>query len=251
MNKPRFLSVTAVLLLSLALFTGAALADNPPPKEAEAPPETSTSLGISDGQEATIAPEALWPGPDGFGYSGSTPAYNWIDITTTGTLVTGWTNLDDGYAGPFNIGFTFNFYGTGWTQFYTGSNGFLSFGAGSTSLSNQCPLPNSTTPNNIIPILWDDLNLNTSGNVYYQTFATCPVGTGQCLVIEYYNMAHYGGVAGSAGTWEVILYDDHSIVTQFSDSGDETGSGSTTGIENDNAAADYGLTFACFGHREN
>ncbi|HNQ78693.1 MAG TPA: putative Ig domain-containing protein [Acidobacteriota bacterium] len=188
-------------------------------------------------------------GPDAFGYTytdsneAGGPAFSWVDITGTGTLVGGWTSKDDGYAGPFNLGQTFLFYGTPYTQFYAGSNGFLSFGAGSSSLSNQCPLPSTTTPNDLIALLWDDLNLNTSGDAYYQYFPSCPVGSGPCTVIEYANIAHYGGAAGSAGTWEAFLYGSGNILLQFQDAGTEAGSSSTTGIEDSTGTT--GLGYAC------
>jgi hypothetical protein len=189
-------------------------------------------------------------GPDGFGYTfidsnePGGPTYSWVDITGTGTAIVGLT--DDNFMGPFAIGFSFPFYGVAQTQFYAGSNGFISFGAGSTSLSNQCPFPSINTPDNIIPMLWDDLNFSTSGTAYYQNFATCPVGTGACTVVEYSNVAHYGGVAGSAGTWEAILYPSGQILIQFNNPGTETGSGSTTGIEGPAATyPTYGLAYAC------
>ena len=50
----------------------------------------------------------------------------YVAQTNNGTLV----NLsDDSQAGPFNIGFTFCFYGQTYTQFYIGSNGWISFSA--------------------------------------------------------------------------------------------------------------------------
>ena len=72
---------------------------------------------------------STWPGPDGFGYTGETLDYEWIDISTTGTLVPSLT--DDSSTGPFNVGFTFPFYAGTQTQFFVSSNGFLSFGSGS------------------------------------------------------------------------------------------------------------------------
>lgn len=208
---------------------------------------------VKDPNPPAVFPGAPAPratgGPDAFGYqfADSTepggPVYSWVDITGTGTLVGGWTSKDDGYAGPFDLGQTFPFYGTPYTQFYAGSNGFLSFGAGSTSLSNQCPLPSATTPHNLIALLWDDLNLNTSGDAYYQYFPACPVGSGPCTVIEYANIAHYGGAAGSAGTWEALLYASGNILIQFQDAGLETGLSSTTGIEN--STGTDGLGYAC------
>lgn len=81
---------------------------------------------------AAAAPSA--GGPDQFGYTyldsndPGGPAYGWKDISATGTLASGWTSYDDGYAGPFPLGFTFNYYGQDYTEVYIGSNGYLSFG---------------------------------------------------------------------------------------------------------------------------
>jgi hypothetical protein len=186
--------------------------------------------------------EAVWPGPDGYGYQGEVVDYNWVDISTTGTPVPGLT--DDSYAGPFNVGFSFPLYSTSYTQFYVSSNGFVSFGSGSSDLSNQCPLPNASTPNNILPLMWDDLYPNYSGGgVFYQNYDVCPVGAGACTVVEYWNWNHYAG--GVAGTFEAVMYENGSVLMQFLDSGSENGSFSTTGIEGANAPADYGLTYAC------
>jgi hypothetical protein len=37
---------------------------------------------------------------------------------------------DDGFSGPINLGFTLNFFGTPYTQFFANNNGNISFGAG-------------------------------------------------------------------------------------------------------------------------
>jgi uncharacterized repeat protein (TIGR01451 family) len=163
-----------------------------------------------------------------------------VDISASGTPV---SLYDDNYAGPFAIGFDFPFYGSYQTQFYISSNGFLSFGSGSSDLGNDCPLPSTNTPHNIIALMWDDLDPGDTGDlVYYETFTTCPYGTGACLVVQYDGYHHYPGGGSIAGTWEGILFDNGNILVQFEDAGSETGSGSTTGIEN--AIGSDGLTYA-------
>ncbi len=169
------------------------------------------------------------------------PAYNWVDISTTGISV---TLGDDDEDGPFPIGFTFPFYDNEYTDFYVSSNGFISFGSGSTAFSNQCPLPDSSLPNNLIALMWDDLNPSSSNDpVYYQSFTSCPYGTTAtpCLVVQYENYHHYGGTV--AGTFQAILFPYGSILIQFKDAGVEEGSGSTTGIEN--ADGTQGMSYAC------
>jgi len=196
------------------------------------------------------ASRAAWPGPDGFGYNGTLCNYSWIDISSTGTLV---SLSDDNFSAALPIGFTFSFYGTSYTEFYIGSNGFLSFGSGSSVRENQCTLPSDTAPNNQIALMWDDLDPgDNSDPAYYETFATgsCPwTGYGgACLVVELLGYSHYnsaGAVDDSAGTFEAILFDDGVVVIQFQDVGTEAGLESTTGIEGADAASGYGLTYAC------
>ncbi len=190
--------------------------------------------------------DATWPGPDGFGYEGSAVDYDWIELSATGTMIPQLT--DDGVSAALPIGFTFNFYGTDYTQFYVGANGFLRFDTSTSSLTNQCPLPNATAPNNLIALMWDDLDPgDNSDPVYYQYFPSCPVGGGACTVVQYEDFCHYpgGATCATAGTFEAILFDNGSVQLQYEDAGAELGSGSTTGIENANVPGNYGLTFAC------
>jgi hypothetical protein len=94
MAKKYLIILTAVLLLALSTASFTLASDKEP-----------GDLAVSDAGLAfsPTAPEALWPGPDGFGYIGSTPAYSWVEISATGTPV---ILADDGYGGPFPIGFT-------------------------------------------------------------------------------------------------------------------------------------------------
>jgi uncharacterized repeat protein (TIGR01451 family) len=192
-------------------------------------------------------------GPDTFGYTfrdsaqPDGPAYDWVEIGGTGTAV---LLGDDDSDGPFRIGFSFDFYGGDYTEFYINSNGFLSFGSGSTDLTNSCPLPSTDTPHNLIALMWDDMDPgDTNDPVYYQSFAAeaCPYPgyAGACLVVQYDDFCHYAGGASCdiAGTFEAILFDNYSILLQYEDAGVEEGASATTGIEN--ADGTDGLTYAC------
>ncbi len=188
-------------------------------------------------------------GMDAFGYAyidsneADGPTFNWIDITTSGTAISGLG--DDATAGPFPIGFTFSFYGNDFSDFYVSSNGWISFTSPSSSdLSNDCPIDAGSPPANLIALMWDDMDPGDTGDTaYYQTFTSCPVGSGQCCVIEFPGWHHYPGGGDSAGTWEAILYENGDIVLQYQDTGVEEGSGSTTGIANQDGS--ISLTYAC------
>lgn len=182
-------------------------------------------------------PVAIQRGSSGYDWGdsdgrGSLPGvtFEWVDISDTGTQV---FLGDDDYAGPIGVGFSFDFYGNAYSELYASSNGFLSFEAGSWEYSNE-PIASTSLPNNIISLMWDDLDPGDGGDpLYYEQFATCPIGDRACLVVQYDGYNHYPGYDGNvAGTFEAVLFEGGDILIQFLDAGDEAGAGSTTGIEN-------------------
>ena len=87
----------------------------------------------------SIAGAAGTGGPDAFGYdwvdsdTAGGPAFNWVDISATGTPV---TLNGDWNRGPFEVGFTFPYYGNHHTTFYIGTHGCVSLSAPWTSATN-------------------------------------------------------------------------------------------------------------------
>lgn len=191
-------------------------------------------------------------GPDDFGYvyqdnaagEGCEDLYNWVDITGTGTAlgVVG----DDEYGGPFDFGFTFPFYGNGYTQFYVGTNGSIYFVNDYNGLSNVClPGNNSYGIQRFIALYWDDLVVD--GDVYSQTFSSCPVGAGQCTVIQYHNVRRYGGTTGM--DFEAVLFENGTILFQYQSTASgnyDDGAGATVGIQDTDATPPtYALEYSC------
>ena len=84
--------------------------------------------------------------------------------------------LNDNDEQLVNIGFTFNFFGTDYTQLRIGSNGILGLGAGPTltSVNENQALSDATNPNNIIALAWDDLTPDVSGTIHYFVVGTAP-----------------------------------------------------------------------------
>jgi hypothetical protein len=159
-------------------------------------------------------------------------AFNWIDLSADASALE--TNLDDyGSAGPFAIGFDFKFFATTFSEFHISSDGYISFGSGSYSTTNACPITSSSSGDNLIALLWDDLDGNNTDPIYHRHFASCPVGSsgGQCQIVQYDNYSHYG--TALAGTFQAVLFENGSILIQILDAGDEEGSSSTTGILDD------------------
>ncbi|MGB5106544.1 MAG: hypothetical protein WBP29_03505, partial [Candidatus Zixiibacteriota bacterium] len=180
-------------------------------------------------------------GPDNFGYfwvdsdQPGGPVFNWVDIESTGTQVTGLT--DDNFVGPFPIGFSFPYYDSVYTQFYVSGNGYIGFGP-TTDYGNfaNTGLPSTSTPNNTIYWCWDDLNItdsdNPGGKVLYQV-------VGGDLVIQFEKFPEYDGGTNpnDIATVEIILSPSGNIKIQYeSISPTFTVHEATVGIENKNGA---------------
>ncbi len=175
-------------------------------------------------------------GPDLFGHKWidsdepGGPVFNWIDITAMGTPVT--LGDDDGIQVP--LPFTFNFYGTDYTDIAIGSNGYLTFGSDWTDFSND-PIPDPNDPNDIIAPFWDDLNPGLGGTIHYYFDAA----TNQ-FIVQYTDIQHFGGSAPY--TFEVILNSNGQILFQYlSMQGDLLSS--TVGIENFDASDGLEVVF--------
>lgn len=187
---------------------------------ADCPAETVPTHGGPDAFGCTWADSNAAAGPD----------YGWVDISGMGTPV---ALSDDSYAGPFEIGFPFPFYGEAPTQVYIGSNGLLGFADSPdlSSLSNT-GLPNADAPNGIICAFWDDLNPGAGGSVRYYGDA----GLGR-FIVQFTDVPAYGGSVPM--TFQVILSQGGDVLVRYLDLDENDLTGATVGMEN--AAGDAGL----------
>ena len=81
------------------------------------------------------AARATTIGPDASGFTANnSTAFAFEEISGTGTRVL--PNTDDGFV-SVPIGFTFNFYGTGYSSLFASSNGLITFGSGNISFAND------------------------------------------------------------------------------------------------------------------
>lgn len=158
---------------------------------------------------------------------------NEITYTGTNTTLIG----DDNNAGPFNLGFTFTYYGVNYTQAYININGTVNFGAGSSEYSNGSL--NTSGPNNSIYAFWDDLVTDPSPYdqrpIYYATVGSAP---NRKFVAQWTNM-YFFSTTVQMGTFQVILYEgSNNIQIQYRDllGGDRAlGNSATIGIKKDSS----------------
>ena len=167
----------------------------------------------------------------------SQPTYNWVDISTTGTDVIGDLS-DDNFVGPYPIGFTFNFFGNDYTEFYINSNGMITFGSGSSSRLNAT-IPTTGTPNDFIAWFWDDLRPNDPDvldqHCYYGN-------SGGNLVVSFVHYPEYGADVNGWITAQIILKPSGNVKLQYKEKGTTIDLvGCTVGIEN--LAGDAGVQY--------
>jgi hypothetical protein len=164
-------------------------------------------------------------GPDAFGYTWrdsndpNGPIFDWVDITTTGTLVTG---LTDDNATPFITmdGMVFHYYWSDITKIIIGSNGWVGFSP--TSNIAHCfptiPLAGGSADNYLAPMM-TDLLISQSGfsaDVYYHHDQP-----NERYIVSYINAPWWNvnspGYLGS-NTFQVILSaQDSSFTFQYLD----------------------------------
>ena len=149
-----------------------------------------------------------------------------IDITTTGSVV----NLgDDEVSDAQPIGFTFTYYGFDYTDFFISSNGFITFDSNST---NGCCsgelIPSPGDENNLIALIWQDLDPTAGGVIRYETIGVAP---DRILVMEYDNVPYYG--SDDVVIVQLQLYEDTNRIEIHSTNIPENNP-ATQGVENSN-----------------
>jgi subtilisin-like proprotein convertase family protein len=150
------------------------------------------------------------------------------DISATGNLLT----LTDDSDVNVLIGFTFAFFGNTYSDCFVGSNGFISFGAGSIVFINTA-IPTAALPNNVIYGLWDDLNPGVGGSVQYETRGTA--GVDQRFIVQWTAVPQFGQT--DSNTFQIILFENGSVDMRYGPCSAFTDADATVGIENADGTA--------------
>jgi hypothetical protein len=123
---------------------------------------------------------------------------------TQGTAI---PSSDDVTHGPFNIGFSFTYFGNTYTQFYVGSNGWIGFSPNQTSGYVAAYIPNASSPMNTILGDWEDLYPGNA-NIFYTTLGTAP---NRSLVVSFNQVPHYG-CRSNLHTFQFIIYETTGVI---------------------------------------
>ena len=154
-------------------------------------------------------------GPDTYGYiwkdsdEPDGPVYSWIDITGTGTLVTGLA--DDNYVGPFTMATSLDYYWYEAKKVWIGSNGYLAFNG--VNIAAAFPtIPQAGGANDYIAGMMADLTFTGAGNpgaCYYFDDASI-------TVVSYIDVPFWSPTAPNwtgSNTFQIILDKNDSTIT--------------------------------------
>ncbi|MGZ6961960.1 MAG: choice-of-anchor R domain-containing protein [Ilumatobacteraceae bacterium] len=179
------------------------------------------------------SPTSTWVAADELpGYSNSSGAFSFIDITGSGTAL----SLSDDSSADITSPFSFNFYGDTSNQFCVNNNGHVVFATSSFcsgNFSNQS-FPASAFANPVFLPFWDDLF--TGGNVYFNTVGSSP---NRQFVVEWAGKDTFDTPGLSPGyTFELVLNEsdgsiDFNYANIVSGSPHDNGASATVGLQFD------------------
>lgn len=164
-------------------------------------------------------------GPDTFGYTWKNesdpngPAFNWKDIKSVGTQITGLA--DDNQKGPFTLGWNFRYYWANYNKIWVGSNGWISFQNNSVLPAAPIPtIPIAAAPNNYLAAMTSDLTfIQTNLSAVPGATAWYWTNNTDTLIVQYDSIPYW--VSGGVGydgryTFQIILSGaDSSITYQY------------------------------------
>ena len=134
----------------------------------------------------------------------------YVNQTNTGNQL---FMTDDSQQGPFNIGFTFCFFGQTYTQFWVGSNGWISFSPGQpiTFTTQTIPTGAFNVPKNCIMGPWQDWHPGIGGQIRYQTTGVAPC---RKLIVSWTNMPMFSCTANQ-GTFHIVIHESTNYIDNY------------------------------------
>ena len=154
--------------------------------------QTASQYGFSTGNTASLALDRN---------------SNTVNMGTGTTQLIG-SSVDDQASSVTNIGFTFRFNGTDYTQFTASSNGGIRLGGSaisSTYIGTSFPSSNQAI---LAPYL-QDIETHSSGKVHYKLVGTSP---NRALVIEFLSMRINFTSTTNNATFQARLYEGTNII---------------------------------------
>jgi len=153
---------------------------------------------------------------------------------------------DDGSTGLVGLGFTFNFFGTNYTQVYVNNNGNVTFDA---PLSTFTPFPLLGTSRVIIAPFFADVDTRSSANgAQPVTYGTGTFGGQAAFGVNWINVGYFSEGTDKLNSFQLLIVDrsdialgDADIYFNYGQIQWETGSasGGSGGLGGNSARAGY------------
>jgi hypothetical protein len=174
----------------------------------------------------------------------------WQPATAT-TIVPGFNantlaRNDDGSTGLVGLGFSFNFFGTSYTQLYVNNNGNVTFDG---ALSTFTPFPLLTTNRVIIAPFFADVDTRSTANgAQPVTYGTGTFGGQAAFGVNWIDVGYYNQQTVPLNSFQLLIVDrsdiavgDADIYFNYGQILWETGSasGGSGGLGGDSARAGY------------
>jgi subtilisin family serine protease len=172
---------------------------------------------------------------DGFGHGCRPIALDWVHAANETAL------FGEETIGRLALPFSFPFYGDSYDEVFLTDNGFLAFEQPDFSDPVPSPIPSTFTPNAAIYPFWQNLVIDTSSAVRFETVGASP---DRAFVLEFEQLKvgpRFGDLSGGAEPnatarldFEVKLWEDGRIDILYGDNPANPGDGrnATIGIEN-------------------
>ena len=158
-----------------------------------------------------------------YGYTKTTSSY----AANASPTVIHAAGINDAISSAINIGFTFKYNSSNYTQFKASTNGFLTFNVANVLAQPTNNLKTSTERSIVAP-LWDDNQTGASGNVNYKLTGTTP---NRILTIEW-KALRWNKSGFSAGTidTQIKLYETTNVIEFIYNRGTYQSFGNSSGI---------------------
>lgn len=197
---------------------------------------TASKTTICAGDSVTLTGAGSIP----FTTGNTVAAYNFVSGTSTyvplSALATPLTDVlaDTGTSPVTNIGFTFNYAGTNYTQFRMASDGFITFNTGGSTLTNNLSSANGSLRPVIAP-LWDDMDGRAAGGVSFAGYEVTGTAPNRVLTVEWRNWEWNYNAGSPVISFQARLHETTNVI-EFAyrqDAAAINGTGSATiGINN-------------------
>jgi len=148
----------------------------------------------------------------------STPAYNWYEISGTGTSITDYNREYSYWYYPVDLEFEFPFFGETETQAYITNYGIVSFDMNSTFNYSPVRFKEVDNPDRMISAMGSGFNLADGDAVYYQNLGDIFVVQYDKVVYETYNW-FTGEFSNYELTFQIVLHDNGDINIYYKDMG--------------------------------